>query len=292
MMTDNSDYTKLFEEYLKGSLSEQDKILLENKISTDPALKSEMEIQRDIVGVIRNARKSELKSMLASTHVGWYHMVPAAWKAAASVVILTVTGLSAYFLIPGIGDPPSFSNASEEVTSSVIEKKREALEPVNSSPQITDTETASENSLSKPEAENKTEIQDIAVSELEIPQPVLDDTPGNLGENELIKEEAANASPLNPSNDIAGKVVTVSTGKDAKYDFHYSFSEGSLMLYGNFDGTPYEILEVNSTGGKKYFLYFNSDYFSLSQNTITISPLVKVTDQNLICELDILKTNK
>ncbi|HLF32671.1 MAG TPA: hypothetical protein VI583_00450, partial [Cyclobacteriaceae bacterium] len=275
----------------KGRLSVQDKNLLENKINTDPALKSEVEIQRDIIGVIRNIRKSELKSMLASTHVGWYHLVPAAWKAAASVVIFTVTGLSAYFLIQGSGDSLSSSAASEQVKP-VIEENRENLEPVNSSPQIGDAESASEISRTKPDGESKTEIQDVAVPELVIPQPVLDDSPGNLGENELIREEAANADPLNPTHDIAGKVVTVSTGKDANYDFHYSFSEGNLMLYGNFEGTPYEILEVNSTGGKKYFLYFNSDYFSLSQNTISISPLVKVTDQNLIGELDILKTNK
>ncbi|NJN28456.1 MAG: hypothetical protein HC819_22030 [Cyclobacteriaceae bacterium] len=86
-----------------------------------------------------------------------------------------------------------------------------------------------------------------------------------------------------------GSNVAVSTVKDKKNKFHYKFFENKLYLLGNFSDMPYEIIEVNSSKGKSYFLYYDSSYFQLNTEQLKPAPLVKIENDSLVNELKIIQ---
>ena len=74
-----------------------------------------------------------------------------------------------------------------------------------------------------------------------------------------------------------------------RYKFHYRLDNNRLYLYGKFEASPYEIIEINSFQSKKLFFYYNGSYFKLNQNVNDISPLLKIENPDVISELNILK---
>ena len=41
-----------------------------------------------------------------------------------------------------------------------------------------------------------------------------------------------------------------------RFKFHYKLDHNKLYLYGKFEASPYEIIEINSLQSKKLFFYF------------------------------------
>jgi len=74
--------------------------------------------------------------------------------------------------------------------------------------------------------------------------------------------------------------------------FEYKFFSNKLYLYGDFGKIPYEILELNSSLGKRLFLFYQNEYYSLKMNQKERIPLEKVVEQKLVKELEIIKNNK
>src|SRR5688500_5883667 len=92
---------ELLDDYLSNRLSADEKSAFEKKIEADPDLKQELKIQQDFVEGIRNARITELKSMLnnipvAPANGGQTSMLI---KAGSWAVItgLVITGAYFYF---------------------------------------------------------------------------------------------------------------------------------------------------------------------------------------------------
>jgi len=73
---------------------------------------------------------------------------------------------------------------------------------------------------------------------------------------------------------------------DSKYDFHYQHFGDKLYLFGNFDATPYEILEFNGADSKNIYLYYDGKYYGIGENVTEISRLKEISDQNIIAELN------
>ena len=96
---------------------------------------------------------------------------------------------------------------------------------------------------------------------------------------------------LNPVKKDIHSSVEVESIIHKKYNFHYKFSGGMLTLYGNFEDVPYEILEINSTEGKRFFLNYKDNFYNIIQTT-DIMQLERVTNEALLSELAIVKENK
>ena len=298
-MTNDNDYSKLIEDYLRDGLSAADKSELEKRMAMDPVLKNEFELQSDIIHVIRDSRKAELKTMLTQIHIGWYHLVPTAWKVAAAVTIATVTGLSAFYYLRQ--NPERKSAPIEKINITRPETKIKEPFPENSvklqPEKVKEKNSEIKNPSSKGIKINKSEsekLHDNKVNETQVitvPQPGVEEKAGDLPDNTLKTEGAIKIEPAVIENNTA-KDMAVKTIISKKYEFHYTFNEGALTLYGNFDGNPYKILEINSKNGKEYYLIYNENFYGLKQNTSAITPLVKVIDKNLVNELEILKNNK
>ncbi len=304
-MAENLEYNNLIEDYLKGNLSEQDKAAFEKQLNVDSSLRSEFEIQKDIVSAIRNARKAEIKFSLASVHVPWYYMISTGWKIAATVSLITVAGAGTFYAYHHHAKPENKQtvittepgNSGNKVPESIVpvepeKNKSAAPDTVNVKNRENDAGRLRNKTVTaiQPSENKKKENTEVVPPQVNVPQPEMDQSAGDNSENDLSVNVPDELNPSLPKTE--DKVLSVNTVKTKDYHFNYSFSEGKLKLYGDFSGNPYKILEINSTTGKKYFLLYNENYYYLNQNTGEIKALEKVTDQGLIDELNILNNNK
>jgi hypothetical protein len=108
---------------------------------------------------------------------------------------------------------------------------------------------------------------------------------------ELENVSSGDINTMTPSREDLHSSVEINTVLHKKYNFHYNFSHGTLTLYGNFEDVPYEILEINSTSGKSFYLNYKDNFYNII-STNNIIPLQPVTNESLINELKIVKENK
>ena len=64
------NFFRLIDAYFDGTIKPTERIMLENKIQTDPLLKAEFDLQQNIVNGLGAARKAELKQRLSAIDVG------------------------------------------------------------------------------------------------------------------------------------------------------------------------------------------------------------------------------
>ncbi len=69
-----------------------------------------------------------------------------------------------------------------------------------------------------------------------------------------------------------------------KYNFHYQFESGKLMLFGSFDKSLYEVIEIN---GEQHslFLFYKDQFYLLNEREKTIVRLSPIQDAALIAKL-------
>lgn len=314
-MAENLDYRQLIDDYLSDNISIENKAVVEHKIATDPEFKSEFELQKNIVNAIKTTRRLELKSRLENIHVPWYHNIPTAWKIAATVTVASLTAISTYIYFNQ--ESLQFDKLELSSNDTVGLTTDENVIPSKPSIQINEIPEKTveppddlvgedtKKPLEKPTALAENDVapnQEVTAEseELEAPEETRDVevvVPDIVDEFEgaqnLDMDEATtdNLNNLNPAREDIYSKTEVKTIHHKKYNFHYKLSEGVLTLYGNFEDIPYEILEINSSEGKRLFLNYKNNYYMLI-NTGEITPLKPVTDTALINELEIVKNNK
>lgn len=74
-----------------------------------------------------------------------------------------------------------------------------------------------------------------------------------------------------------------------KYDFHYQFASGKLVLYGDFDDSLFEVLELNVQDESTLYLFYKSNYYYLNDRSGEISELEAVKDEPLKEKLENLR---
>jgi hypothetical protein len=312
-MAENLDYRQLIDDYLSDNISIENRAVVEHKLATDPEFKNEFELQKNIVNAIRTTRRLELKHRLENVRIPWYQKIPTGWKIAASISIATITALSIYFYI---NEKPERIEISPDDTVELITPEKvvpqkpsititENPDEISESPAIPTDEGTEKAIDNKPTARveksethavsspDKGEEPVVSESSEEVEVVVPDLMDDFEGAQDLDLDEAAgdNLNKINPVREDMYSKTEVKTLRHKKYDFHYELQEGILTLYGNFEEIPYEILEINSSEGKKLFLYYRDNYYMLVR-TDDIAPLNPVTDTELIRELEIVKINK
>jgi hypothetical protein len=314
-MAENLDYRQLIDDYLSDNISIENKAVVEHKIATDPEFKSEFELQKNIVNAIKTTRRLELKTRLENINVRWYQTIPNSWKIAATVSVATLTAISAYLYFNQDSLQPNklelTSNDTVEITTDnqvvpskpsiqINEMPEETVKPPvdlgdegTKKPVDKPTARAEETTTAPSTAPQEAEDLDLPEANREVEVVVPDVVDEFEGAQDLNMEDVAedNLNKLNPVREDTYSKTEVRTLHHKKYNFHYQLSEGVLTLYGNFEDIPYEILEINSSDGKRLFLNYKNNYYMLI-NTGEISPLNPVTDTALINELEIVKNNK
>lgn len=297
-MNRNLNNGEFVSRYLDNELSEIDKLDFENKLLRDTDLREEYNFQKDLVNGIKEVRRMELKSRLSNIPIEIPIYQTIGFKTIAAVTISAGIGIGAYFTLADKNEASLTKidlkqNNSELVEEYAIPEIPEAIQPIiekktkDEKTQVTKKKKTDEATLAK-----HTEASEPKVIQPNVIQP---DVVKPLDNEDFESNEIGNENQVNNLENIKENVesnVAVSTIKDKKNKFHYKFFENKLYLLGNFNDMPYEIIELNSTKGKSYFLYYDQNYYQLNKEQLKPTPLVKIENDSLVNELKIIQMNQ
>ncbi len=311
-MSKFSNHSEQIASYLDGQMTPVQMQEFEKQLHTDPLLRSEFELQNDIIHSIKDFRKTQLKTRLDQVPVGMGPSAMIGMKAAAALVISGIIGVGAYLYfnssveeIPAVTevvapavtqettDEPLNLIPEETVDNNFIEETTNEPELVEEQPKVVNTEPKADAASTEEVSEfNPTEKELIANEDI---APVINSpklaTP-NLEDAEVEESLQIPSASLTQDALADNNVVAVETTRKDGDMFHYQYYQGKLYLYGDFRENPYEILELNSATGKRLFIYYNNDYYKIQDDQQQITPLVKLSDQDVIKKLEIIQANK
>lgn len=324
-MNNNIYNPENIEAYLENKLSPLERIKFESEIKKDPLLESELTLQKDIVESLKNHRKSQLKNRLSNIEVS---MTPSYWeigaKIAASVVISGLVSFGVYTYFSGNSKDAATTNGSivnTEVNSNITNKEANnnsnssiatnssntAITPEtvatvdsevkNEAPQqnntIANNKTVNNSSNNNQASKNTGKKSGSKTSKTtdnfnKRTAPVIEE---NFDDNSFQAEENITV----PKGQIAQTTdnkssVNVSIDGTTDKKFHYKYFSNKLFLYGNFDASTYEILELNTYTNKAVYLLYNNKYYKINANQLEVAPLIQITDGKTINDLK--KLNK
>ncbi|MCX8490342.1 MAG: hypothetical protein ORN54_04670 [Cyclobacteriaceae bacterium] len=275
---------ELIDDYLTNRLSGESKIDFEKQIELDPSLKADLQLQKVILESVKKARAAELKAMLQNVPIGGSAGITqfSVMKMAAGVIGagLLIAGLSYYFK----NSSENGSNMSTSLEDSIKKVSTDDFEPLEEPLAITPEEekkdaqqTPLETKLRIKSTENPIKTAIPAINpKMDLVDPTKDMIEGDS--RPVINQQTAK-SPVSISQI---KVDVLSENK--KYSFHYQFSEGKFLLYGDFDKPLYEILEINDDA-TRVFMFYKEQYYLLDEKQTKATPLQPITDLELISKL-------
>ena len=268
---------ELIDDYLSNRLNEQDRTAFEHQLQGDPALKEDVEFQRQVVQGVRQARAIELKNILNNVPVSG-----SSWsggKAAAAVMTAGLVAVSLYIYFKEDIQPVTPTEAiQQEITTPPADHVVEpSVTPIPAPNSNESTSATTEQLKEKPKVlkENKPS------SPVRKPDIQVVDPSSELTESK--PEAAAHVSP--GRSEISASKMEVMTGlSDKKHNFHYQFMQGKLLLYGPFDKSLYEILEIHGEG-HAVFLFYKENYYLLDERQEEITELKYIQDTELLKKL-------
>lgn len=265
---------ELIDDYLTGKLSGAEKTAFEQRLSAEPELKAEVDLQRQIIEGVRQARVAELKTMLSKVPVGGSASLTTWLGGLAAVAI--VGALSFWFL----NDDSNVAQQKETPAQ---------VEPVVPAPQGSDLSAPANQQIEEPptkqaKAEPKAKVTEkpraaepnpVLTPKFDVVDPSTELTP----DTNSAETDFESPGTRKESKPLEVKVVAV-----GRYENHYQLDKGVLILYGNFDKTLYEIIEIQ--GDEQHaFLYHQNRYYKLNGNSNAVQLLIPVTDPQLISKL-------
>jgi hypothetical protein len=271
---------ELMDDYLANRLNDADRTSFEQKLEADPALKSEFISQQNFIEGIKKARIAELKNIMNNTPIP-----PAAGvgttltvKIATWVVVVGLVGLGIYWFSSDEGvEPVAMEEINQvEIPETAVEiEEDQPVEDTDPAEPEAEIPTTKEEQIktTKPKATSK-----VKQPKLEVYDPTKD-----------VKEEDTNESmvPAIPGErNKATSLIVETDNTQKKFDFHYQFKEGKLILMGSFDTTLYEILEFIADDKRTIFLYYTGKYYLLDETKSKPTPLNPIKDSQLLKKLD------
>lgn len=284
---------ELLDDYLAGRLDGKEKLAFEDKLGTDPELKSEYELQQQLVNGVKNVRIAELKAIMNNVPVSALHggeTTVASKLAIWTVVVgLVVTGVYLYL-----------DREKEEVAKPEMEVNQAAEQPVATEDEKTDEDQQAEKSNEDPLVSSEDASSEQKPSQLpkaakgrseekalEPAIDVFDPTEEATEDLSTPLDGESKAPTLSQNPSLAVEIDS----KNKKYDFHYQFKGGKLMLYGPFEQNLYEIMEFIGEEKRTVFLYYQENFYLLKDDTDKLKPLGVIQDQALIRKLKEYRKN-
>lgn len=267
----------LVEDYLTNRLDDGARSAFEEQMKADPQLKAEVNMQKGIIEGVKAARVAELKAMLNNVPVGGVSSALTG-KIAMATITAGIIGAAVYF-----GLKPSPTEEQEVVENTVEEQipLPSIEEPTIETETITrPVEEEAEPRQPEKKVIPKTEQPKKEVSTTPPSIDVLDLTEDISENTEDVTAPKAGNKPTPPSSKIE---VEINDHKD--YSFHYQFKGSRLALYGPFDSSLYEIIELNGAV-HSIFLYYDDSFYHLDQKEHKVAPLIMIRDIELLDKLE------
>ena len=286
--------------YLDNEMSEIQRLEFENQLLHDSELREEYNLQKELVDGIKEVRRLELKARLDNIPINTPLYQTIGFK---SVVVASITagiGFGAYYLMDQNEDLPLSEidiTQKQEIVSQAeedIPEMPEAITPVIDEKDKTQqkTEVVKQEKVSEPVAKNEMPKEEAAVIQPNVIEP---DVVEAFEEEDFASEEIVVENQINDLENVKENVestVEIATVKDKRNKFHYKFFENKLYLLGSFNEMPYEIIELNTSNGKSYFLYYNNSFYELETDQLKPAPLEKIENDSLVNELKIIQMNQ
>ena len=276
---------ELIDDYLTNRLTESEKVAFEQQVASDPSLKADVELQKNILEGIKSARVAELKTMLNNVPVGAPVSISfSALKIAAGIigVGILIGSIYYYYQPKGLTEGPNLStsiqdtvqgNDSVENSEKILPVEKPAEEKNNPSSVV--AEPAKEKvSESKKKTKKSAPVNQ---PKIEVVDPT-DEMSSEDNQSEITSSE-------NSKSSVTLSHIQVETDSSSKkYNFHYQFNNGKLQLFGPFDKSLYEILEINGDS-HAVFLFYRENYYLLDEKQSEITKLSLIKDSELLKKL-------
>ena len=273
------------DDYLANRLSDADRTSFEHKLEADPALKSEFISQQRFIEGIKRARIAELKNIMNNTPIP-----PAAGsgsaltlKVASMVIAAGIVGFGIYWFTSDENETIP-APVEETTVTEIQETPLEIAEENEPSPQVIEPE------VQTPPAKEESEKTAQPAAASKVKQPTLE----VYDPTKEIKEEDTeeDIDPIIPGeHKKASSLVVETDNTQKKFDFHYQFKDGKLILMGPFDATLYEILEFIADDKRTIFLYYTSEHYLLDERKEKPTPLNPIKDSQLLKKLEVYRAN-
>ena len=276
------------EAYFNNELPEADKQQLMQDINSDASLKSEFQFQESVIDGIKDYRKKELIARLDNIEVvstGQSILL----KTIGAVGIAAVVTVGTYMWINRAEDQPMISeevNNTEQLVTQPEETQEEVaneIEPNNiieeekANTELVAEAVETERTAVKSNKDDSAVIPDVIIPEVQEPESGSSvDVDEDLSAPEAM---ASSTIRLRSSTDVEVKL-------SKKYNFHYQVKNGGLILFGNFNDSPFEVIELKTNQGINSYLYFEDHFYSLANDSEEIKPLKIIENEQLIKELE------
>ena len=300
------DYTEQIENYLEGKMSGEEMKEFDLRLQNDPALRSEFQLQQDMINALKANRKAELKARLDKVNVGSYGSSLTGLKIALGVALTAAVGLSVYFFTEQKAlEKEKVELAQQEQAIQKVQEEEVVIpegEPATIEDDV-DKEILDIPVSPKPEAERTDKANNLSNSSKTAEKVSAEGTTAKVTRPKAVEEfesvEEKETEIKVPENNLVEETphkeltaVEVESKEDNSHTFHYKFYNNKLYLYGDFKNIPYEIIELNTISGKSLYLYYKNSFYYLESNQMEVSPLKEIKDQKLIEELDSLRVKK
>jgi len=268
------------EAYFNNELNDSEKNDFLREVESNAELKSEYNFQNEVINGIKEARKVELKAMLNN--------VPIADVSTASSGLYKLLVGGAATLIIGTSMWYYFNSFSQsEITNknTIVEiapiKKAETK--IENKEQVAKESDPVE---STKEATSTTIKEEVKNDSPKVITPNVPSSDNEFADQSLPEENLEIPKDISKVDINLSSKVDVEIKLNKKYNFHYQYLQGKLVLYGNFEEGLFEVLELNKENTIEIYLYFKSHYYYIKDKSGDIIPLKEINNKSLKLKLE------
>ena len=282
------------EAYFNNELPEADKQQLMQDINSDASLKSEFQFQESVIDGIKDYRKKELIARLDNIQIvsaGQSILL----KTIGVVGIATVVTVGTYMWLNRAEDQGITTDDvtnTEQLLTQPEETQAEVVNEIDPGSAVADEEINEEEQVNKElvavpvETETASIKSDKDDSTL-VPEVIIPDVQEpETGSSVNVDEDLSAPEAMSSSTIRLRSSTDVEVKLSKKYDFHYQVKDGGLVLFGNFNDSPFEVIELKTNQGINLYLYFEDHFYSLANDSEEIKPLKIIENKQLIKELE------
>lgn len=271
---------ELVEDYLTHRMDDGARSAFEEQMNADPQLKAEVNLQKGIIEGVKSARAAELKAMLNNVPVGGASSAITG-KIAIATISAGILGTVLYFgFKPGAPEDtiaPTEEITTEQPLTPSVETPKEQIESIAESVDVQPAEPEKKEKNTSPKEVKPKKIEKVTPPSIDV-MDFTEDVNSS-------KEEVAAPRSTNKPTLSASSIEVEFDNSNKNYSFHYQFKDSRLALYGPFDSSLYEIIELNGTV-HSVFLYYNDSYYHLDEKEHEIVPLIMIRDTELLRKLE------
>lgn len=271
------------EAYFNNELNDSEKSDFLSEVESNTELKSEYDFQNEVINGIKEARKVELKAMLDKVPIA---SIPAATSGLYKILIggaaSLIIGTSLWYYFNSASEVNMASETKVEEFSPIVEESDQFTETKQSVAKL-DVEKSSKEETRPSSVKNKN------TKNSNINKPNVPTAQDDFVDNSLQDENLEIPSDISKVDINLASKVNVEIKVKKKYSFHYQYTQGNLILYGNFEDDLFEVLELNKEDQVEVYLYYESNYYYIKDKSGLITPLEAVANKNLKNKLERLR---